>query len=1667
MSGNNGNLYSQGYNFASFFQNAVDPRTGQYTCTITVYDAPVLARNCPPLKLSLAFNPLNTQSAGFGKGWSLNLSSYRQTTTPNVAILVLSTGEHYRVSRLSGKLEVEDQKLINFHLLDSGEADGDILIAHKSGVVERLSDNQMQYGVKVPMAVYAVNGRRLTLSWQKHGSDAPRLTGIQQEGVSVLQIEYQDNAVRIKRTMDGGEPCTFTADISRDNRLQAFHLPSMQGTGVWEFGYEAADPEDRGNAMIVLSTLTSPLGQREEIKHQPKGHKLPSSGPYPYIPCVVQHTIRPASSQPSIKYLYSYSAENFLGGNAGITWHPEEDNLYHVQENYKYSTQVTIWTDSGRKTGEQESLTYTHNRFHLVTEVSRKKGANKVTQATTYWEKESLPFISQGPQFQLPRVVTTTYADNDRDRSETSEHTFDDWGNPLLEKQENGIQIERSYYDPKQDDDGCPKDPFGFKRYLKSESITAAPINEYPAPTRTKEYTYAKIATIEGSPADYFVAVKQCSYLDEGNAVTLTESNYASDPTKNDYGRLQQQTTTLQGQHPMTQNWVYQFDTPDEVTELTTITTFDGLEVGEETVVSAWTGLTLKHKDQTETPTQFQYDCIGRVLEVTLAANTDYEAKRLTEYNILPGYEGYTVTETDVEGVQTIKSLDGLGRIMTIQRQDADASPGATEDTGREFRVVEERKYNDCGQCIRVDTTDWLRTTADPTSQCTSKEFEYDNWGQTCQIIESNGVIRRIVADPISLTQREYIEGGGVTQTKMNLFGHPDERCLIDKNNTTYSTMKYYYDGLGRLAEEEDQLGHRTRYEFDVFDRVVRTTGPTGRTLLTQYTDQSLSCLPISVQVNQTTLGAQSVDGLLRVTERTIGGRTTRQTFDGICPKPLRVTKPDDQQSEFTYDHALDYEVTSIQREGNTSQFDYDKQTASILSADDDFSKRSLKYFPSQLVAEDTVQVDKEPELTAHSTYSMGGKLQRYDDIFGGRHEISYDSNGRQASLTKGNIEVRLEYTSSTNLLSEGVVEVTDGQLSLKTSIAYDEFDREVERTVSKGSDTLCKLTQSYGPTGLVNTRERTSADGSLLQNESFEYDEQNRLTKYRCQGSQAPVDQYGHPIQTQQFDFDALDNLTQVTTMFQDNSVNTATYQYASNDPTQLTQITNTHAAYPKQIDLAYDENGSLTRDEKGRTLQYDSLDRLRAVIDPDNRPVCQYHYDVAGRLVCQEVPGQATTYLYYRGENTLIATTSGNQRVTYINAGGTYWGQEVEEGDKDPEYQLWASNAQTSVLTYCNSGDPSTAHEQPYTPYGFSETGSSIGLHGQWHDPITGWYHLGQGYRVYNPVLMRFHTPDRWSPFVSGEINPYAYCLGDPINRTDPGGHTSLLKSLVVFIVGLIVGAIADLLTGGALTAIEAGVYVQLGVSVAGSVVSDTVTPALYDLASGQGHSWGQVAQDAVQSVVANALTAGFSIAGLKPGLKDVFKQVKSTVQNIDGESGRFVSYIGSTSASNGLGSEIKSAERAAVNTIERTVANESRSSLAHGELGVHGQASIGKEVAAESTSSKLSSVAKSTIKPAIRDGEKASSSLSASPLVRWPLTKGIAWVSGWSSRQGVAFAMNSDGQCAYQEVKPAYNVKPSTVYSALQTQGGVQRLYPSARSNVRQDNSRPMNWQAVRNR
>ncbi|CAN7514408.1 RHS repeat-associated core domain-containing protein [Pseudomonas umsongensis] len=111
--------------------------------------------------------------------------------------------------------------------------------------------------------------------------------------------------------------------------------------------------------------------------------------------------------------------------------------------------------------------------------------------------------------------------------------------------------------------------------------------------------------------------------------------------------------------------------------------------------------------------------------------------------------------------------------------------------------------------------------------------------------------------------------------------------------------------------------------------------------------------------------------------------------------------------------------------------------------------------------------------------------------------------------------------------------------------------------------------------------------------------------------------------------------------------------------------------------------------------------------------------------------------------------------------------------------ETTLLATDQAHSLLKTLSSNNP---QQLSYTAYGHHPpvSGSSalIGFNGECPDATTGHYPLGQGNRFFNPVLMRFNSPDELSPFGQGGINPYAFCGGDPINYYDPTGNVRFFR-------------------------------------------------------------------------------------------------------------------------------------------------------------------------------------------------------------------------------------------------------------------------------------------------
>jgi RHS repeat-associated protein len=177
-----------------------------------------------------------------------------------------------------------------------------------------------------------------------------------------------------------------------------------------------------------------------------------------------------------------------------------------------------------------------------------------------------------------------------------------------------------------------------------------------------------------------------------------------------------------------------------------------------------------------------------------------------------------------------------------------------------------------------------------------------------------------------------------------------------------------------------------------------------------------------------------------------------------------------------------------------------------------------------------------------------------------------------------------------------------------------------------------------------------------------------------------------------------------------------------------------------------------------------------------PTNRDtlLCRYRYDPLDRQAACTPSAQASTQRFYL-KTRLATEIQGSVQRSIFQQDDQLLAQQ-QRRDGTVETTLLATDQQRSVL---NALDATQPHPLAYTPYGHRapEGGllSLLGFNGERPDPVTGHYLLGNGYRAFNPVLMRFNRPDSLSPFGKGGLNAYAYCSGDPVNRSDPTGNFS----------------------------------------------------------------------------------------------------------------------------------------------------------------------------------------------------------------------------------------------------------------------------------------------------
>jgi RHS repeat-associated protein len=1416
-------IHSNAFNFLSFMLHGVDPRTGQYTVSV---DIPELKSNhlCgPAVPLQLQFSPLNTTDSGYGLGWNLNLSQY----TPGDQMVALSTGERFKVTGSGTQPAIKEKKLDSFHFYDEGN--DTYRVVHKSGLIEVLhTGGSAANRIALPRQILAPSGHSVSLTYATFNG-GQLLETISDAYGTLLRIERDSNDGFVKlhlhpdKGADGAPLATFEMTLTGNGTVSQIILPTPERAS-WRFQYEQV------YGMTCLKEVQTPVGGRETIEYLDAGHLYP--GPVrEALPRVTRHSSYPGFNQPMIDTTYTYTHFNFIGYGAPIQWADDGlDNLYKAPVGYEYGSVATL------KLGgvTLQTVTRTFNRFHLLTKEVTAQG-NCIKTMTTEYHALDVSFDEQPPQFQMPKSVTTTWTlqnDPTRSRSQTQSTTFDEHGNLAEQVQANGIRDTFTYY-AKEGEEGCPPDPQGFVRHQKEKTTIPGTSEQGEALTLRTRYHYEALPSLAIADAPNWLVLSEEVLTSSADAharpLQSIKRGYFNQPADAAlHGLLASESETLNGLATGTAFTYSKLlnglagETVQQVQE--TLTGFDG----EQKVVTRQHSLLngevlLDYDNDTHVQISYAYDPLERVVRETVAPGTEFEASRFYSY-LLTSAAGQQASQeaTNVNGVITRTRVDGLNRTIYEERQDADATqPGL-------FRRTYAASHDVLGNLVEETLFDWLRDT----ELALRSTYEYDDWGERSCVVGPDGVREFSIVDPIGTLEskgavmRSWRQGPALdapkeadTETWYNLFDKPTRIERFNSLQQSLSVARTLYDGLGRIAQEIDAREASTRFGYDAFGRVTETVLADESVVKRSYALHGADDLPISISVNDIELGTQEFDGLGRCTNATTGGRSQTFSYDPGRMQPASVTMPDAQLIGYDYQPLLNdrpsrrYLPSSL-----TSRYDYDKKNSRLLGCHEADQELTRSYFSTGEMKSESRRQAQGELLTMHYVYSRQARLLEYTDVLGQVQHYSYDRAGRLESTGLGGLRSGFVYDVLGRLAE---IHTVDAAQMLDVSLEYDDLGREKLRTFNLNG-VVQTLDQSYNAVDALESR-TLKLGSEVLRAETFAYDPRGRLERYTCSGSQPPVDPYGQEIQQQVFAFDALDNMTLVLTT-SPGGTDRARFIYDQQDPVQLRSITHTgNANYPPEIVLDYDANGNLVSDEQQRILTYDALGRLLTVQESSGVGQSAYHYDAMDRLAGE---GAENDQRFYR-EDDLANRLRGTRRSTFVRGAGQLLAEKNDESGTGGV--LLACDPGQTVLAEALPGEAS--NDIGYSVYGWRNpskpAATELGFNGQLNESGTAWQMLGNGYRAFNPALMRFNSPDNLSPFGGGGLNAYMYCAGDPVNQVDPSGHNPLgiFSGLMLMAgVGSLIGA-AQVKDRDLQAALQIIGFVMLVVGVTGGIGSGMV--------------------------------------------------------------------------------------------------------------------------------------------------------------------------------------------------------------------------------------------------
>ncbi|WP_296264743.1 RHS repeat-associated core domain-containing protein [Pseudomonas sp. UBA6562] len=558
--------------------------------------------------------------------------------------------------------------------------------------------------------------------------------------------------------------------------------------------------------------------------------------------------------------------------------------------------------------------------------------------------------------------------------------------------------------------------------------------------------------------------------------------------------------------------------------------------------------------------------------------------------------------------------------------------------------------------------------------------------------------------------------------------------------------VEFKYDRNGWLTESHRTAGnHSVKSLFD-YDSFGRLTSQNSNGIVINNTYAADTRSPIATRATITDssggasleLGSQSVDSLGRLSSRSVGGVV--ESFNDEASPGSQDTPP-----------VLD---------GYACKWDSANQTL-------------LMDCPVGLTLDRTSSTT----LRTAAAYSAAGQLLRTTDIADYVMHYKYDAFGRLTALDSDTFRAAFTYRDDGLPLQETVEDIS-GQRTMTVAYTYDLAGNEISRRFTCPGMPSHELKRTLLADGKLSKSELL-VDKKSHSSDAYQYDSHGRLIQWDGDGKYFKYKEGAFAKQT--FDYDVLGNVT--STQCSEKNQRPGAWAWSATFDRSFSSS--------KPGVLVKHDKTAIVSDAKGRWVSNhcsfygNGQPKVSGGMHSNDHRVLTYGYDDLGRLrgIHLKASTEAGYRFHYRAgqvyaRSQVFTPLSSNAKairrdVLMLNESTSCYLQECRDDGERVTRTFELRDAAGTIFATVGA-DHSIAYHV-YSPYGFIDAAPTgcdwLGYKGE---PLLpdGNYYLGN-YRLYNPALMSFQSPDSLSPFGDGGPATYAYCSGDPINYHDPSGH------------------------------------------------------------------------------------------------------------------------------------------------------------------------------------------------------------------------------------------------------------------------------------------------------